>query len=424
MSKNGIAWLPTKEERQVAKLELAQTKRQLTGTAGRTLKYYDLDLLPTKYSDNDVVNNPNVGGLQAGRPWKTTPNILAGLWRSTYAGYFGGNSTWFDSQTATESVQVDNFNLYDGDVFSSQWVGYFRAPHTANYTFYLHSDDASKFWIGNNAITGYTDANTTVKIDAYSDPEADSDAISLTAGQYYPIRLQYGNNGGFASLNLSWSDDYIDILFELDASTYTSGTSWLDSSTHGHNATLHGEIPWNLDAGGCFEFVNDSTKYIDVAGSESGFGIRDRAPNATFSVWAKITQTTDYQQIAGWRHAGFNFYFLILSNGVTTEARIRSGTTHDIGVDYSDYFDTWAFITFATNPLQSSLYINSVLVGTNSNIAGTQWTSPGTLFSIGYSSDAGFSMSGKIGGVILYNGELSPSEVTAEYNRTKTRYGL
>ena len=211
MAANGISTLPTKEARQLAKLNLAQTKRQLVGTPGyRALRYLDITELPTVYSGNTVVNNPNVGGLVQGRPWKTTPNILAvaGLWRSTYAGYFGGNSTWFDSQTATESVQVDNFNLYDGDVFSSQWVGYFRAPHTANYTFYLHSDDASKFWIGNNAITGYTDANTTVKIDAYTDPEADSDAVSLTAGQYYPIRLQYGNNGGFASLNFSWSDDY------------------------------------------------------------------------------------------------------------------------------------------------------------------------------------------------------------------------
>jgi hypothetical protein len=412
MAANGISTLPTKEARQLAKLNLAQTKRQSAGTPHRVLQYLDVTELPTVYSGNTVVNNPNVGGLIQGRPWKTTPNILAGLWRTTYDGYYDGDPTWFDAHTPIESTAVDNFDLYDGDIFSSQWLGYFKAPHTATYTFYRSSDDASGMWLGENAITGYTDLNQF------------EGTIGLEEGQLVPIRLQYGNAGGPKSLNFSWSDDYIDILFELDASAYTSGTSWLDSSTHGRNATLHGEILWNLDAGGCFEFVNEPTKYIDVAGSESGFGIRDRAPNATFSVWAKITQTTDYQQIAGWRHPGFNFYFLILSNGVTTEARIRSGTTHDIGVDYSDYFDTWAFITFATNPLQSSLYINGVLVGTNSNIAGTQWTSPGTLFSIGYSSDAGFSMSGKIGGVILYNSELSPSDVTAEYNRTKTRYRL
>jgi hypothetical protein len=204
MAKNGISTLPTKELRQLAKLNLAQTKRQLVGTPGRVLKYFDIDLLPTKYNGNTVVNNPNVGGLKQGRPWKTTPNILAGLWRTTYTGYFGGDSTWFDAHTPIESISVDNFNLYDGDVYSSQWVGYFKAPETLCYVFYLHSDDASKFWIGDSAITGYTDANTTVKIDAFTDPEADSGVIQLTAGEYYPIRLQYGNNGGQASLDFSW----------------------------------------------------------------------------------------------------------------------------------------------------------------------------------------------------------------------------
>jgi hypothetical protein len=205
MAKNGISTLATKELRQLAKLNLAQTKRQLTGTQGyRELRYLDIRELPTVYSGNTVVDNANVGGLVQGRPWKTTPNILAGLWRTTYAGYFGGDSTWFDTHTVKDSVQVDNFNLYIGDVFSSQWVGYFKAPETLLYVFYLQSDDASKFWIGDSAITGYTDANTTVKIDAFTDPEAVSGVIRLTAGEYYPIRLQYGNNGGSASLAFSW----------------------------------------------------------------------------------------------------------------------------------------------------------------------------------------------------------------------------
>jgi len=422
MAHNGISTLSTKEARQLAKLELAQTKRQGSGPAHRVLQYLDITELPTVYSGNTVVNNPNVGGLVQGRPWKTTPNILAGLWRSTYAGYFGGNSTWFDSQTATESVQVDNFNLYDGDVFSSQWVGYFRAPHTANYTFYLHSDDASKFWIGNNAITGYTDANTTVKIDAYSDPEADSDAVSLTAGQYYPIRLQYGNNGGVASLNLSWSDDAFDILFELDASTYTSGTSWADSSTHARNATLHGGISWSSEAGGCFVFPGDDTKFIDIAGSESGFGIRDRAPNATFSIWVNLDSQGGFiQQVGGWRGNDFNFYFVVLEGG--TEARVDSGTQNDIGVSYSSYFNNWTLVTFATNATTSSLYLNGTLVGTNTNISGTQWAGD-AIFELGHSRNLQFPITGKIGGAIAYDRELTQLEVTAEYNRTKTRYRL
>jgi hypothetical protein len=66
MSENGIAHLSTKELRQVAKLDLASDNRADTGRRS-TL---DITELPTVYSDNDVVDNPNVGGLVVGRPWK------------------------------------------------------------------------------------------------------------------------------------------------------------------------------------------------------------------------------------------------------------------------------------------------------------------------------------------------------------------
>lgn len=75
MALNGISTLSTKEARQLAKLNLAQTKRQGAGVAHRVLQYLDITELPTVYSGNTVVNNPNVGGLVQGRPWKTTPNI-------------------------------------------------------------------------------------------------------------------------------------------------------------------------------------------------------------------------------------------------------------------------------------------------------------------------------------------------------------
>ena len=66
MSQNGISTLATKELRQKAKLDLAATKR---AEDGNPRSVYDITELPTQYSDNDVVDNPNVGGLQQGRPW-------------------------------------------------------------------------------------------------------------------------------------------------------------------------------------------------------------------------------------------------------------------------------------------------------------------------------------------------------------------
>jgi hypothetical protein len=67
MAANGISTLSTKQQKQVAKLNLAQTKRQGSGNGNRILNVYDITLLPTQYSGNSSVDNP--GSLVQGRPW-------------------------------------------------------------------------------------------------------------------------------------------------------------------------------------------------------------------------------------------------------------------------------------------------------------------------------------------------------------------
>lgn len=71
MAKNGISTLQYKADRQAAKLALAAEDRSTFGRRS-TL---DITELPTVYApeDNDtshVIDNPNVGGLVVGRPWK------------------------------------------------------------------------------------------------------------------------------------------------------------------------------------------------------------------------------------------------------------------------------------------------------------------------------------------------------------------
>lgn len=68
MAQNGISTLATKELKQRAKLDLAETKR---AQDGNPRSVYDIEQLPTQYNGNDVVNNPNTGGLIVGRPWTT-----------------------------------------------------------------------------------------------------------------------------------------------------------------------------------------------------------------------------------------------------------------------------------------------------------------------------------------------------------------
>lgn len=82
MAANGISTLPTKQDRQIAKLDIARAKRQgktvardgtISGAVDSTKSYYrywnvyDIAALPTQYSGNNVIDNP--GPLVAHRPW-------------------------------------------------------------------------------------------------------------------------------------------------------------------------------------------------------------------------------------------------------------------------------------------------------------------------------------------------------------------
>lgn len=69
MAANGISTLPTKEERQRAKLDLAAQQREDDGNPRST---YDMTLLPAQYDGDSVIDNPNIGGLILGRPWINT----------------------------------------------------------------------------------------------------------------------------------------------------------------------------------------------------------------------------------------------------------------------------------------------------------------------------------------------------------------
>lgn len=70
MAANGISTLPTKRERQDAKLALATTNRAASGRRSVA----DATQLPTRYGVGsnaaaDIIDNPNPGGLVPGRPW-------------------------------------------------------------------------------------------------------------------------------------------------------------------------------------------------------------------------------------------------------------------------------------------------------------------------------------------------------------------
>ena len=92
---------------------------------------------------------------------------------------------------------LDTPNNYE--YYSWQWLGYFKAPYTDNFTFTLNSDDYSQMWIGNLAKSGFNDSNFFIS------QTSGGNSISLIGGHYYPIRIQFGEYTGGDFITLSYS---------------------------------------------------------------------------------------------------------------------------------------------------------------------------------------------------------------------------
>lgn len=204
MSANGIAHLPTREARQKAKLDLAASNRSADGNPRDE---YDLSQLPTQYFGNAVINNGNAGGLVLGRPWiagATAKKYVDGLYARAYTGYHNDDPAWFATAVQTDEGAYTSLTLPAFPETSSlQAMGYFLPRTTETYTFGLDSDDASYLWVGPTAVSGFTTSNKLIRAQ-YNSGEVFG-TINLTAGVYYPIRIQYGNGPAGGRLNLSFS---------------------------------------------------------------------------------------------------------------------------------------------------------------------------------------------------------------------------
>jgi len=197
----------TKQERQVRKLTIAEAKRKAFGDITkpyyRVNNTYDLTLLPDTYNGNipGADDNPNAGGLLNGRPWVNYAGITfaANIWRTDYEGYFNDVPSFF--ATASLKAAPNDYNGTDTTISeasllnntSIEYKGYFLATYTGTHTFYLNSDDGSWLWIGPTALTGFTTANALVQNGGLHGLNEVSATISLVAGTYYPIRIQFGN---------------------------------------------------------------------------------------------------------------------------------------------------------------------------------------------------------------------------------------
>lgn len=118
--------------------------------------------------------------------------------------YYTGISDQFPGTPVERIDATINFNWGTGvpgvagipaDLFSVRWTGYVLAPATGSYVLRTNSDDGVRLYVdGQNLIDNWTDHAATIN---------DSPAVTLNAGQYYALQMDYYENGGQAVAQLS-----------------------------------------------------------------------------------------------------------------------------------------------------------------------------------------------------------------------------
>lgn len=247
----------------------------------------------------------------------TAGGIIAANSQTTFfaeVGYLPGlRGTYFDQMNLTGNAteRIDgpiNFDWGNGapgvagigaDNFSVRWQGFVTAPVTGNYIFRTRSDDGVRLYVnGNLVINNWTDHGAI---------DNDSVAIALTAGQRYPVIMEFYENGGQAVAQLSWSGpstggfQFIPLsalsycggalptpraYYKLDEAAWSAAGDVADSSGNGYNGTATGgatPVPAQVCNGAQ---LNGSTRYIQVNGLSNELNA-----TASLAFWIKTTQT-------------------------------------------------------------------------------------------------------------------------------------
>jgi subtilisin family serine protease len=318
------------------------------------------------------------------------------------------------------------------DEFSSRHTGYVRIDIAGNYTFFVNSDDGSKFWIDNQVVVE--------NIGTHSIRE-ESATIYLAAG-YHSLRLEFFENFGWAGLELKWESDTFGKQYVPAGSLFHGAgvpirqgdiVSWwpLDEA----NGTVIGDVVgnYNLSLNGnngtdwdmcrkafCnhFDGVDDYAEY-DLLANEEWSG------DFTVSLWVKADMLgqSDFSSIFAIDNSGGqkrSFQFMVDGANPGTY-QLYSDTRYDIGpVDNTSWVHLAATLSGSningvpTGPSTLRVYYNGLLANTASIDASD--LNNFNLYKLGVNRAGNSYFAGLIDDVRVYDVPLGSTEILAIYN--------
>jgi len=218
------------------------------------------------------------------------------------------------------------------------------------------------------------------------------------------------------------------LMVNLDSAP-TSGTTWLDTSGNGRNATLQGSASYVSNNGGGIKLNNSNyggTDYISVPYNLS-------SSTVTVEVVASFNPTTSWATIWGNEvyNTGAGYMAYMTSQTSITWGKGTGGVLASISA--SNSVRHWIFVINGTS---FSLYLNGSQVGTTATLSPAQssFASSELLFGARH-TNAGTGATDKMNNstaslqpvfyqMRIYNRALSLSEITQNYNAVKSTYGI
>lgn len=228
-----------------------------------------------------------------------------------------------------------------------------------------------------------------------------------------------------------------DLFMHLDASNASSypgsGTTWTDLTVNGNDATINGAT-YSATDGGIFDLdgTNDTISIPHVSSLSLS-----TTQQRTVQVWVKFDALPGSGQqvpVIGKLSSSYAFdgyWSGLYSNGGVVRCTTNGSAVQRISNSVSPNLvsiNTWYLFTFISQ-ITSTANTTKVYVNTTEFIStahGTDgYTESNTLY-LGYigSGVGSLYLNGKIGACYFYTRGLSSSEVTDNYNATKTRFGL
>ena len=216
------------------------------------------------------------------------------------------------------------------------------------------------------------------------------------------------------------------LVFHLDAgnaSSYPgSGSTWTDLAGSGLTTTLYNSPTYSSDNGGYLSFVPGSSQYAKTSASLSLL--------STWSVeiWHYYNATNGsgnpciLSEVWSGTPINFTIGSAAFGNNTTLQAAYFNSNWFYTAANYSLPSVGWYHIVGTYDGTTITLYINTVSTRTQAS-SGTVGSS-GLGIHIMRRWDTGNYWGGRISVVRIYNRALTSTEITANYDASKARFGL